>query len=182
MRSVRASRARRRPAARTPTCRPARAPSARTSCVSRRKSPCRRQRRRVAAVGHRDPAVGHLPAGEALLQRLADEPLHLGKEHLGRLEHVERDESRLHVGAERRPRTQTAPGSIRSASVAVNGFVLSGELRPVMFVWVLAWMTSSASPTPAGRSMHTVVVSRKSAAMPYSRSSVAWMTSFCTSP
>ena len=51
-----------------------------------------------------------------------------------------------------------------------------------MFVFVLAKMTSSASPTRAGRSMHTVVVSRKSAAMPYSRSSVAWMTSFWTSP
>ena len=36
----------------------------------------------------------------------------------------------------------------------MNGFVLSGELRPVMFVLVLARMTSSASPTPAGRSMH----------------------------
>ncbi len=48
----------------------------------------------------------------------------------------------------------------------MNGFVLSGELRPVMFVLVLARMTSSASPTRAGRSMHTVVVSRKSAAMP----------------
>ena len=57
-------------------------------------------------------------------------------------------------------------GSIRSASVAGNGFVLSGELRPVMFVFVFARMTSSASPTPAGRSMQTVVVSRKSAAMP----------------
>jgi hypothetical protein len=71
---------------------------------------------------------------------------------------------------------------MRSASVAMNGFVLSGELRPVMFVWVFALMTSSASPAPAGRSMQTVVVSRKSAAMPYSRSSVAWMTSFWTSP
>ena len=30
----------------------------------------------------------------------------------------------------------------------MNGFVLSGELRPVMFVLVLARMTSSASPTP----------------------------------
>jgi hypothetical protein len=29
-------------------------------------------------------------------------------------------------------------GSIRSARVALNGFVLSGELRPVMFVFVLA--------------------------------------------
>ena len=48
----------------------------------------------------------------------------------------------------------------------MNGFVLSGELRPVMFVCVLARMTSSASPTRAGRSMQTVVVSRKSAAMP----------------
>jgi hypothetical protein len=48
--------------------------------------------------------------------------------------------------------------------------VLSGELRPVMFVCVFALMTSSASPAPAGRSMQTVVVSRKSAAMPYSRS------------
>ena len=50
--------------------------------------------------------------------------------------------------------------------MALNGFVLSGELRPVMFVWVFARMTSSASPVPAGRSMHTTVVSRKSAAMP----------------
>jgi hypothetical protein len=75
-----------------------------------------------------------------------------------------------------------AAGSIRSASVALNGFVLTGELRPVMFVWVFARMTSSASPTFAGRSMHTVVVSRKSAEMPYSRLSVAWMTSFWTSP
>ena len=48
----------------------------------------------------------------------------------------------------------------------MNGFVLSGELRPVMFVWVLARMTSPASPMRAGRSMQTVVVSRKSAAMP----------------
>ena len=38
----------------------------------------------------------------------------------------------------------------------MNGFVLSGELRPVMFVCVFARMTSSASPTPAGRSMQTV--------------------------
>ena len=37
-----------------------------TSWVSRRKSAARRDRRGVAAVGHRDPAVGHLPAGEAL--------------------------------------------------------------------------------------------------------------------
>ncbi len=50
--------------------------------------------------------------------------------------------------------------------MALNGFVLSGELLPVMFVFVFAWITSSASPTRAGRSMHTVVVSRKSAAMP----------------
>ena len=48
----------------------------------------------------------------------------------------------------------------------MNGLVLSGELRPVMFEWVFARMTSSASPTPAGRSMQTVVVSRKSARMP----------------
>ncbi len=59
-----------------------------------------------------------------------------------------------------------AAGSIRRPSVALNGFVLSGELRPVMFVFVFAAMTSSASPTLAGRSMQTVVVSRKSAAMP----------------
>ncbi len=59
-----------------------------------------------------------------------------------------------------------AAGSMRSASVAMNGFVLSGELRPVMFVLVFARMISSASPIRAGRSMHTVVVSRKSAAMP----------------
>ncbi len=38
----------------------------------------------------------------------------------------------------------------RRARVALNGFVLSGELRPVMLVCVLAWMTSSAAPTPAG--------------------------------
>ena len=49
-----------------------------------------------------------------------------------------------------------AAGSIRSARVALNGFVLSGELRPVMFVLVLARMISSASPTRAGRSMQTV--------------------------
>ncbi len=59
-----------------------------------------------------------------------------------------------------------AAGSIRSPSVARNGFVLSGELRPVMFVWVFARMTSSASPARAGRSMQTMVVSRKSAPMP----------------
>ena len=59
-----------------------------------------------------------------------------------------------------------AAGSMRSASVARNGFVLRGELRPVMFVWVLAEMTSSASAACAGRSMQTVVVSRKSASMP----------------
>ena len=41
-------------------------------------------------------------------------------------------------------------GSIRRASVALNGFVLSGELRPVMFVCVFARMTSSASPARAG--------------------------------
>ena len=43
-------------------------------------------------------------------------------------------------------------------------------------------LTSTASPTPAGRSMHSVVVSRKLTAMPYRSASVAWMTSFCTSP
>ena len=48
----------------------------------------------------------------------------------------------------------------------MNGFVLSGELRPVMFVWVFARMTSSASAVRAGRSMQTTVVSWKSAAMP----------------
>lgn len=50
--------------------------------------------------------------------------------------------------------------------MATNGFVLKGELRPVMFVFVFARMTSSASPTPPGHSMHSVVVSWKSAAIP----------------
>ena len=47
-------------------------------------------------------------------------------------------------------RSPAGAGSIRRASVATNGFVLSGELRPVMFVFVFARMTSSASPTRAG--------------------------------
>ena len=71
---------------------------------------------------------------------------------------------------------------MRRASVARNGFVLSGELRPVMLVCVLAYRISSASAARAGRSMHTVVVSLKSTAMPYSRSRVAPITSFWTSP
>ena len=50
--------------------------------------------------------------------------------------------------------------------MATNGFVLSGELRPVMFVLVFAWMTSSASAALAGHSMQSVVVSRKSAPIP----------------
>jgi hypothetical protein len=49
-------------------------------------------------------------------------------------------------------------GSIRRASVAGNGLVLSGELRPVIFVFVLARRISSASPDRAGRSMQTTVV------------------------
>jgi hypothetical protein len=48
----------------------------------------------------------------------------------------------------------------------MNGFVLDGELRPVMFVFVFAWITSSASAGRAGRSMHRTLVSRKSAAIP----------------
>ena len=43
-------------------------------------------------------------------------------------------------------------------------------------------MISTAAPVPTGRSMQIVVVSRKSTSRPYSLSSVAWMTSFCTSP
>ena len=41
---------------------------------------------------------------------------------------------------------------------------------------------STAAPVPAGRSTQIVVVSRKSTSMPYSVASVAWMTSFWTSP
>ena len=43
-------------------------------------------------------------------------------------------------------------------------------------------MTSTAAPLPTGRSMQIVVVSRKSTSRPKSPASVAWMTSFCTSP
>ena len=62
-----------------------------------------RLRRRVAAVGHRHPAVGDLPAGEALLERLAHVDLELGEEHLRRLEQVERHEPGLDVGTELDP-------------------------------------------------------------------------------
>ena len=57
-------------------------------------------------------------------------------------------------------------GLDRRPIVALNGFVLRGELRPVMFVLVLARITSSASPARFGHSMQIVVVSRKSAPMP----------------
>ena len=57
-------------------------------------------------------------------------------------------------------------GSTRRPIVAMNGLVLSGELRPVMFVLVLARITSSASPGRLGHSMQIVVVSRKSAPIP----------------
>ena len=43
-------------------------------------------------------------------------------------------------------------------------------------------MISTAAPVPTGRSMQIVVVSRKPTSMPKSSASVAWMTSFCTSP
>src|SRR5213076_2364011 len=43
-------------------------------------------------------------------------------------------------------------------------------------------MNSAAAPVPTGRSMRIVVVSRKLTSMPYPSASVAWMTSFCTSP
>ena len=65
----------------------------------------------------------------------------------------------------------------------MNGFVLRGELRPVMFVFVLGadHLVGLADPLrPLDATI--VVVSRKSAPIPYSRSSVAWMTSFWTSP
>lgn len=62
-----------------------------------------------------------------------------------------------------------AAGSIRSPAVARNG--LSSSL-----------MNSAAAPLPDGRSMHSVVDSRKVTWRPKSPASVAWMTSFCTSP
>ena len=43
-------------------------------------------------------------------------------------------------------------------------------------------MISTAAPVPTGRSMQIVVVSRKVTSTPKSSASVAWMTSFCTSP
>ena len=60
-------------------------------------------------------------------------------------------------------------GSTRSPSAAGNG--LPG-----------ASSSSAARPEPAGRSMQIVVVSRNVTSMPKSSASVAWMTSFCTSP
>ncbi len=63
----------------------------------------------------------------------------------------------------------TGPGSIRSPTVARNGL----ESVP---------MSSKAAPTPDGRSMQIVVVSRNPTSTPKSAARVAWMTSFCTSP
>ena len=60
-------------------------------------------------------------------------------------------------------------GTIRSPTVARKG--LAGSP-----------MNSAAVPGPAGRSTQIVVVSRKPASIPKSAASVAWMTSFCTSP
>ena len=62
-----------------------------------------------------------------------------------------------------------AAGSIRSPAVARNGLASS-------------LMNSAAAPQPDGRSMHSVVDSRNPTSRPNSSASVAWMTSFCTSP
>lgn len=63
----------------------------------------------------------------------------------------------------------TGAGSTRSPTVARKG----------LGSWA---MISNAAPDPAGRSMHRAVVSRKSASTANSSASVAWMTSFWTSP
>ena len=68
----------------------------------------------------------------------------------------------------RRP-LPTGAGSTRSPTVARNG------LPSVA-------MISNAAPLPAGRSMQIVVDSRNVTSTPKSAASVAWMTSFCTSP
>ena len=60
-------------------------------------------------------------------------------------------------------------GSTRNPTVARNGF---GSVS----------MISYAAPLPAGRSMQIVVVSRNVTSTPKSSASVAWMTSFWTSP
>ena len=60
-------------------------------------------------------------------------------------------------------------GSTRSPTVARNGLGST-------------FMISTAAPTPFGRSTWIVVDSRKSTSRPNSSASVAWMTSFCTSP
>ena len=60
-------------------------------------------------------------------------------------------------------------GSIRRPTVPRNGFVSVS-------------MISTADPVPTTRSMQIVVDSRKLTSTPKSSASVAWMTSFWTSP
>ena len=63
----------------------------------------------------------------------------------------------------------TGAGSTRRPIVARKRFV---SVSPI----------SNASPRPSRRSTQIVVVSSKPTSSPYSSASVAWMTSFCTSP
>ena len=60
-------------------------------------------------------------------------------------------------------------GSTRRPTVASSGL----ESSPI---------SSNAAPAPRRRSMQIVVDSRNDTATPKSSASVAWMTSFCTSP
>ena len=117
--------------------------------------------RRVAGVRHRDHAVDHLPAVQALAEGCAGRsPRPSGRTRT--------------ASSPARPPAGTRPAAHRRpAPPAARPWPGTGCPRP---------SARTPRPVPVGRSTQIVVVSRNVTARPYSSARVAWTTSFCTSP